>query len=128
MPVLHAATKKWEDLSTTQTFKFIFYCDCCGKQLPSPDYAWESGFKPKILLSRAERKARELVWQQDHEAAYERANLYMLANRIHVCEICGANVCGDCAVYCDELKGGVCCDKCLHEKGYHGTKMWENED
>ncbi len=125
--MLNPATKKWEDQSNTKKFKFVFFCDCCEKALPSPDYEFNSGFKAKIFISESERRARELIWQRDHEAAYERANIYMLANRIHTCELCGANICGDCAVFCDELKGGVCCDKCLTEKGYHGVKMWQGE-
>ncbi len=125
--MLEPATKTWEDLSSMERFRFRFFCDCCRKEIPSPDYEFHSGFKPKIFISESERRARELIWQRDHEAAYERANSYVLANHIHSCEICGASICGDCAVFCDELKGGVCCDKCLAEKNYHGVKMWENE-
>ncbi len=125
--MLDPATKKWEDQSTTKKFKFLFFCDSCQKAIPSPDYEFHCGFKPKIFISESERRARELIWQKDHEAAYERANIYMLTNHIHTCEICGAHICGDCAVYCDELHGGVCCDKCLTKKGYHGTKMWQDE-
>lgn len=125
--MLSPATKNWKDKSTTKKFKFVFFCDCCGKELPSPEYEFHSGFKPKIIISEAERKAREIIWKSDHDAAYERANLYMFQNHIHTCEICGAGICGDCACVCDELEGGVCCDKCLKEKGYHGIKMWEGE-
>lgn len=125
--MLDPATKKWEDLSNTKAFKFVFFCDCCQKAIPSPEYGFNSGFKPKLFITEAERRARELIWQRDHEAAYERANVYMLTNRIHTCEVCGANICGDCAVFCDELKGGVCCDNCLAKKGYHGVKMWQGE-
>ncbi len=125
--MLDPATKKWEDLSTLKKFKFIFYCDSCGKAIPSPDYTFNSGLRPKLFYSESERRARELIWQRDHESAYERANVYMLTNHIHTCEICEKNICGDCAVFCDELRGGVCCDKCLSEKGYHGTKMWQGE-
>ncbi len=125
--MLEAATKKWEDKSTLKKLKFSFFCDCCQKEISSPEYTFNSGFKPKIFMSEAERRAREIIWQKDHDAAYERANNYVLANHIHTCEICGDGICGDCAVFCDELKGGVCCDKCLAEKGYHGVKMWENE-
>lgn len=125
--MLDPATKQWEDQSTMKKFKFVFYCDGCGKAIPSPEYRFNCAFKPKLMMSESERKARELIWQRDHEAAYERANLVMLTDHIHTCEICGANICGDCAIYCDELKGGVCCDRCLKEKGYHGVKMWQGE-
>ncbi len=125
--MLEPATQRWEDRSTIERFKFLFFCDCCQKELPSPDYEFRTGFKPKLFISSSERRARELIWQRDHEAAYERANIYMLTNHIHTCEICGAHICGDCAVYCDELKGGVCCTRCLTQKGYHGTQMWTGE-
>ncbi len=125
--MLDPATKKWEDRSTAKTFKFLFFCDRCEKELQSPSYEFNSGFKPKILISRSEQRIRELIWLRDHDSAYERANIYMLTNRIHTCEICGSHICGDCAVYCDELKGGVCCENCLKEKNYHGIKMWQNE-
>ncbi len=125
--MLDPATKKWEDQSTIQKFKFLFFCDCCQKSIPSSDYEFHSGFKPKLIMSRAERRARDLIWQRDHDAAYERANLHMFQNYIHRCEICGAGICGDCACVCDELKGGVCCEKCRKEKGYHGIKIWDGE-
>lgn len=125
--MLSPATKRWEDHSTTKRFHFVFYCDCCGRAIPSPEYTFQSGFRPKLIISEGERRARELVWQQDHAAAYERANLDMLSNHIHSCEICRSSVCGDCACVCDELRGGVCCSKCLAEQGYHGIKPWEGE-
>ncbi len=125
--MLEPATKKWEDKSTTKIFKFIFFCDCCGKEILSPEYEFQSGFRAKIFISEAERRAREIIWQRDHDFAYERANLHMLQNHIHRCEICFASICGDCAYVCDELEGGVCCEKCLAEKGYHGIKIWQGE-
>jgi len=125
--MLDAVTKRWEDQSTTTVFKFIFYCDCCGKTIPSPEYPFNSGFKPKLLMSVAERKARELIWLRDHDAAYERANMLMQTDYIHTCEICGSHICGDCAVICDELNGGVCCTACLESKHYHGKKIWQGE-
>ncbi len=125
--MLDPATKKWEDKSDLKKFRFLFFCDCCGKQIPSPEYNFNSGFKPKLLMSESERLARQLLWSNDHAAAMERANLDMLQNHLHRCEICGDHVCGDCARICDELKGGVCCERCLSKKGYHGIKMWEGE-
>ncbi len=125
--MLDPATKKWEDQSTTKKFKFLFFCDCCAKPFPSTEYEFHSGFRPKIIMSEAERRARELIWIRDHESAYERANLDMFQNYLHRCEICGDHICGDCAYACDEIRGSVCCEKCLKEKKYHGIKMWEDE-
>ncbi len=125
--MLDPATKRWEDQSTTEVFRFLFYCDCCERAMVSPDYAFHSGFGSGRLISGSRRRARDLIWQRDHEAAYERANVYMLSNRVHTCEVCREHICGNCAVYCDELRGGVCCERCLHEKGYHGIKMWQDD-
>ncbi len=74
-------------------------------------------------MSEAERRARGLIWQRDHDAAYERANLYMLSNCLHTCEVCRANVCDGCVYICDELEGGLCCEVCFAEKKYHGSKL-----
>ncbi len=123
--MLSPATKKWEDTSTTEQFKFVFFCDHCGKPIPSPEYKFHSGFKPKVFMSESERRAREILWKNDHDAALERANLDMFQNHLHRCEICGDHVCGDCIYECNELGGGVCCEKCLKEKGYHGSKLGE---
>ncbi len=125
--MLDPATKKWEDKSTTEKFKFVFYCDCCGKPISSPEYKFHSGFKPKLFMSESERLARQFLWSNDHNAAMERANLDMFQNHLHRCEICNDHICGDCAYVCDELKGGVCCERCLKEKGYHGIMIWKDE-
>lgn len=125
--MLEAVTKKWEDCSTTESFRFVFFCDCCGRAISSPEYQFESGFKPKLLMRESERKARELIWQHDHDAAYERANLNMMTDHIHTCEVCESHICGDCTVFCDELNGGVCCVSCVEKRGYHGKKLLQGE-
>ncbi len=124
---MNPATKRWEDRSTTKEFQFVFFCDCCQQPILSPVYRSESGFRTKLLISRSERRARELIWQRDHESAYERANLDMLQNHLHRCEICGEHICGDCAYVCTEMKDGVCCEACLIKHGYHGIRVWEGE-
>lgn len=125
--MLEAVTKEWEDKSTTEAFRFTFYCDCCKRAISSPEYKFKSGFRPKLLMSETERRARELLWQKDHDAAYERANISMLTDHIHTCEICGEHICGNCAISCNELEGRICCERCLTQKGYHGKKMWQGE-
>lgn len=125
--MLEPVTKDWEDLSTLEEFAFKFFCDCCHKELTVPKLKFNDGFRRKRRLTPTEEKLRGLVWARDHEAAYERANLFMHQNHVHYCEICGDHICGDCAYVCDELEGGVCCEKCLKEKGYHGIRMWEGE-
>ncbi len=123
--MLAPATKKWEDNSDLERFQFLFFCDCCKKPIPSPEYKFNSGFRPKLLMSESQRLARQILWSSDHNAAMERANLEMFQNHLHRCEICNDHICGDCAWVCDELGGGVCCGKCLEENGYHGTRLCE---
>ncbi len=125
LSVLEPATKQWEDKSDLKRFMFVFFCDCCGRSFCSSEYPFHSGFRPKILMSESERRAREILWKYDHDAALERANVEMLQNYIHRCEICDDHVCGNCVYECDELEGGVCCEKCLRKRGYHGRKLCE---
>lgn len=106
---MEAITKKWEDNSDLKQFKFDFYCDCCGKKVVSLEYRFNSGFKAKLLMSEAERRARELVWQKDHEAAYERANVEA-AFQFNRCPNCGRRVCEDCYSVFDEQ-----CKECARE-------------
>jgi len=72
---------------------------------------FNSGFLPKLIMSRAEIKARELIWLRDHDAAYERANQEAL-NQLNRCEVCNSYVCDDCAIVSNEFGGRICCKKC----------------
>lgn len=103
--MLESITKNWEDSSDLKRFKFTFCCDRCGKDIVSPEYKFISGFKPKLLLSESERKARELIWQRDHDAAYERAN-NEAAMQLNRCPKCGNRVCDACY----ELSRDLCTD------------------
>lgn len=107
--MLESVTKKWEDDSNLERFKFSFYCDCCGKRIVTLEYKFNSGFKPKLFMSEAERKARELIWQKDHDSAYERANNDALL-QFNRCPKCGGRVCDDCYSISDDL-----CFDCTNE-------------
>lgn len=110
-------TEKYDDLSTPQKFSFVFYCDCCKKPFPAIEYAF---VPPKRgLFRKKDKRPVKLQWLDAYEAAFERANR---AVETHLCEICGRRICCACAVYCDELGGGVCCERCLEENGCHGEK------
>ena len=98
--MLSPITKKYTDESSMKQFKFVFYCDCCGKAIQTQAYDFNSAFAQKTFLSNDE-----------HAAAYERANNEVRLN-LNRCEICGDMICEDCSVYSDELGGGVCCTKC----------------
>lgn len=107
---MEAITKRWEDESDMKLFKFSFFCDCCGKKAVTLEYKFESGFKPKLFMSEDERKARELIWQKDHDAAYERAN-NEAALQFTRCPKCGRRVCEDCYSVLDDL-----CTDCAKEE------------
>ena len=97
--VLDAVTKKYIDASTEEQFSFSFFCDCCSKVVSTTKLAFRPGFEKKLFLSRTEQKARELVWQRDHDSAYERANVEAL-KKLNRCVICGEAICNDCTVEC----------------------------
>ena len=109
--MLSPITKKYTDESSMKQFKFVFYCDCCGKAIQTQAYDFNSAFAQKTFLSNDEKEARAIIYANEHAAAYERANNEVRLN-LNRCEICGDMICEDCSVYSDELGGGVCCTKC----------------
>ena len=93
--MLEPVTKKFEDGSTLEIFKFTFFCDSCGKAVKEITYPYKPPFKAKFFISKSERKARELIWQSDHASAYDRANKEVLLH-FNRCPVCGRRVCDDC--------------------------------
>ncbi len=108
--MLEPVTKKFEDGSTLEVFKFTFFCDLCGEAVKDISYPYKPPFKPKLFLSGSERRARELIWQSDHASAYDRANQEVLLffNR---CPVCDRRVCDDCF---DDAEG--LCHECRSKK------------
>jgi hypothetical protein len=89
--MLEAITSKFIDLSTADSFAFSFYCDDCGREWRSATLAFRcEGFSQPM-----EESVRSMLWNGQHEAAYERANREALFffNR---CPVCGRLVCDDC--------------------------------
>ena len=109
--MLSPMTKKYTYESSMKQFKFVFYCDCCGKAIPAQAYNFNSVFAQKTFLSNDEKEARAIIYASEQGKAYERANNEVRLN-LNRCEICGEMICEDCSVYSDELGGGVCCVKC----------------
>ena len=124
--MLDAVTKKYVDASTEEKFSFSFFCDCCGKVVSTTKLAFHPGFAKKFLLSRSEQRARELVWRQDHDSAYERANVQAL-KLLNRCVICDSAICNDCTVECDEVDGKTVCVTCAKEHHYKGI-IWNDND
>lgn len=104
--MLEPVTRKYTDESTMERFGFTFYCDRCGKAVKSVEYPYRPPFRAKLFLSASERQARELIWQKDHDAAYERANKDVLLS-FNRCPQCGDRVCDEC--FSDE---GSSCKQC----------------
>ncbi len=93
MAMLKTITKKFRDKSTDSFFKFSFYCDRCGKEWTSEEYPFVHGFSEK--LSDDEKRAKEILFRIDHNAAFERANLEARL-RFNQCNSCGGFVCDEC--------------------------------
>jgi len=93
--MLEPVTKKYEDGSTLEVFRFTFFCDLCGREVSRITYPYKPPFKAKIFISRSEQKARELIWQSDHASAYDRANKEVLLH-VNRCSVCQRRVCDDC--------------------------------
>ncbi len=91
--MLKAITKKIIDRSTDEFFKFEFHCDRCGTGWVSETYNFEHGFPDK--LTEGEKRAKEIMWKVEHDAALERANLEARL-RFNQCNSCGRIVCDEC--------------------------------
>jgi len=118
--MLDPITKRYEDASDMKRFEFVFFCDCCGRAIPSTALDFHSGFRRKLSLTAEEREARAIIYADHHSKAYERANNEVL-HELNRCERCGDMVCEDCTVYNETDDGGVICRKCS-EAGAEGTE------
>ncbi len=112
--MLDPITKRYEDASDMKRFEFVFFCDCCGRAIPSTALDFHSGFRRKLFLTAEEREARAIIYADHHSKAYERANNEVL-HELNRCERCGDMVCEDCTVYNETDDGGVICRKCRTE-------------
>ena len=112
--MLDPVTKKFEDGSTLEEFKFTFFCDSCQKEVSEITYPYTPPFRPKFFQSKSERKARELIWQSDHASAYDRANREVLLS-FNRCPACGKRVCDECF----REEEGIC-RECAEKKNEEG--------
>ena len=119
--MLEPVTKKYEDGSTLEVFRFIFFCDLCGREVSEITYPYTPPFKAKLFISRSERKARELIWQSDHASAYDRANREILLH-LDRCPVCGRRVCDSCFV---DVAG--ICQACADKEKSQRTGEFSNK-
>src|SRR5215469_15159866 len=64
-------TKRSTNHSDLESFSFVFFCDSCGKEWKSPPLPFESGGFTAI----EHEAVRQMIWAQEHKAAFEKANL-----------------------------------------------------
>jgi len=109
-PALDPITKRYADHSTPEGFAFSFFCDKCEKEQPSAWYAFNpGGFAPPI-----DPRVYQMLWTEQHKAAYERANreAFFTFNR---CPKCGRRVCMECFYLAETDMSDICKD-CLAEQ------------
>ncbi|HBU11980.1 MAG TPA: hypothetical protein DEB31_04415 [Clostridiales bacterium] len=99
---LPSVTKKIDDLSGALKFQFMFYCDYCGAKYRIVPIPFSVPDAPERVEDFTE--AQKLIWESEHEDAYERANREALVT-FRKCTVCGKTVCEDCA---PENKQPVC--------------------
>lgn len=88
--MLDPITKKMTDESNGNGFCFTFYCDICASPWHSIPYSGGRG-----------RGAEVHTWENEHAAAYERANREALMH-FNRCPVCKRMVCDDCFSILDE--------------------------
>ena len=89
--MLDSVTRQYKDLSTPDSFSFLFYCDRCGKEWQSAVYA----FDMKGVEAPMDDNIRSILWNKQREEAYECANREA-GKRFIRCPVCGCRVCDDC--------------------------------
>jgi hypothetical protein len=104
--MLKSITKQYKDLSTTDLFHFAFCCDRCGKTWSSDTYTFDpGGFELPI-----DEKIRSMLWNRQHEEAYERANRDAGAI-FSRCPECGCRICDDCLIQAQQESRCNCGDR-----------------
>lgn len=109
-PMLAPITKKFVDHSTPEAFSFSFYCDQCGKEWRSALYA----FNPGGFQWPIDRQVYQMLWNEQHKAAYERANREAIFE-FNRCPECGQRVCMEC-FYQSETDVTDICKDCIAKK------------
>jgi len=110
-PLLSPITKRYTDRSTTRAFAFSFYCDKCGKEWRSTTRA----FDPGELQSPTDRRVLGMLWDGQHKAAYEQANLEAIYAFSH-CPECDRRICLECFCRTETDIAEICTD-CLQRLG-----------
>jgi len=104
-------TKRTTDHSDQKGFSFSFFCDRCGKEWVSRRVPFtQDGF-----TGVDHEKTRQLLWEQEHRAAFEKANLEAHFH-FNNCPKCGRWICDDCFCVWGKKSDELCID-CGEKKG-----------
>lgn len=109
-PLLSPITKRYADHSVPKAFVFSLFCDKCGKEWRSTPQA----FDPGELTSPTDLRVFRMLWNDQHRAAYEQANLEAIY-AFHYCPECGRRVCLECFCRSETDIADICKD-CLSQK------------
>ena len=109
MPMLDPVTKTFTDRSTMKAFSFSFFCDKCGREWRSTPQA----FVPGALATPVNLQVIRMLWNAQHRAAYERANLEALY-AFTLCPACARRLCSAC-FYASETESDTHCNDCLEK-------------
>ena len=90
---LPPVTKKMTDESDEKKFQFTFYCDCCAAGFRTLEIPFSAANAPPRFKDFS--GAQRLIWDAEHEDAYERGNREALI-RLPACEDCGRHICEIC--------------------------------
>ena len=99
-PMSLPLTRKSINRSSTEQFVFSFFCDRCGKEWKSRIFSFNGGYFTAI----ENEEVRQMIWAQEHRAAFEQANLEAHFHFCHNPES-GMWVCDEC--FNAEGKGGL---------------------
>jgi hypothetical protein len=98
-------TRKSVDRSNAEQFAFSFFCDRCGKEYQSVILPFNRGNFTAIEYE----EARQLLWTQEHKAAFEQANLDARL-KFSLCRKCGRRVCDECLCLDSNQEASLCKD------------------
>ena len=107
------------DVSTPDSFGFVFHCERCGAGIASEIYA----FNTEGIDTTKDGNVRALLWARQHKSAYARA-LDDAKYEFSACPVCGRRVCCNCFHAGAEAGESHCAD-C--EPG-EGTKGEERDE
>jgi hypothetical protein len=108
-PMRNSVTKKCADRSTMEEFSFSCFCDLCKKEWHSVRYRFNHGG----FAAPLDPKVFQLLWNDQHKAAFERANRDA-SFVFNSCPVCGRKVCNTCFYLAEADVSDICRD-CLKE-------------